>query len=197
MESHLLWVKKTDEQDCPAWSPLILHSDPLRNHKALISSYLKRPLLFKNVLVSRVSHFIHYIRTSYSLFCKIDGFYWLSQEPGDRCAAVPTGGSSSQPACELWGWNTLRDNTLTQGLTHSGCNPQGPGRAPTPYILPAVSLPGKTTSCFFLRILCFPQNSPHFSTKEPDGLTSGQWETVLTKALHLILNWKLQQARVV
>ena len=64
MESHLLWVKKADEQGCPALSPLIL-SDPLRNHKALISSYLKWPLLFKNVLISTVSHFIHYIRTSY------------------------------------------------------------------------------------------------------------------------------------
>lgn len=87
-------------------------------------------------------------------------------------------------------------NTLTQGVTHSGCNPQGPGRAPAPYILPVASLPGKTMSCFFLRILCFPQNCPNFSTKEPDGLTSGQWETVLTKALDLILNWKLQQACV-
>ena len=107
MESHLLWVKKTDEQGCPACSPLIF-SDPLRNHKALISSYLKRPLLLKNLLISTVSHFIHYIPTSYSLFCKTDGFYWLSQEPGDRCMAVPTGGSSSQPACELSGWNTPR-----------------------------------------------------------------------------------------
>ena len=87
-------------------------------------------------------------------------------------------------------------NTLTQGVTHSGCNPRGPRHAPAPDIPPAASLLGKTVRCFFLRILLFPQNSPHFSTEDPDGLTSGQAETVLTKALRLILNGKLHQAHL-